>query len=203
LVAILSAVLDEPEEKAARVIASTSADAASSHKDENISINTTGTNLGPPAAGLPPGEPSRQHRDQNRNAQATHASNQNNKKLSINTTGTNLGPPAAGLPPGEPARQHADQNCNNMLIYGSNQNDKKININTTGTNLGPPAAGLPLGKPARKPAVPHGQRQGQEGRARRGRGPQPLNAVLPVVLEQLLGGDAAQRIESIESGETP
>jgi transposase len=203
LVVILSAVLDEPGEKAARVIASTSADAASSLNDEKININKTGTNLGPPAAGLPPGEPARQHRDQNRNAQATHASHQNDEKINTKTTGTNLGPPTAGLPPGEPARRNKDQNRNVQATHASHNNDEKININTTGTNLGPPAAGLPPGEPARKPAVPHGQGQGQVGRSRRGRGPQPLNAFLPVVLEQLLGGDAARLIESIESGETP
>lgn len=40
-------------------------------------------------------------------------------------------------------------------------------------------------------------------RSRRGTGPTPLSAILPAVLKQRLGGDAARVLESSESGETP
>jgi len=202
LVAILSAVLDEPGEKAAPVIASTPADAASPRKDENININADPTNLGPPAAGLPTVRPPRQHKDQNINTNAPHPSSQKYENINNKTTRPSLGPPAAGLPTIQPLRQHKDQNINTQATHASSRKDENINTKTTRTNLGPPAAGLSPAQPPRRPAVPHGQGQGPVGRSRRERGPQPLSAILPAVLQQL-GGDAAQLIESTESGETP
>jgi transposase len=94
----------------------------------------------------------------------------------------------------------------------------------TKINLQRAAAQLPSAKPSRnhppsavpREAAPGGPRCGPEtrppaaseaqpaaGRARQGRGPKPLNQILPAVLKKLVGGDVAQRIESTLSGETP
>jgi transposase len=48
-----------------------------------------------------------------------------------------------------------------------------------------------------------GAARGPVDRSRRGGGPAPLSAILPAVLRQWLGGDAAAVLESTESGETP
>ncbi len=48
-----------------------------------------------------------------------------------------------------------------------------------------------------------GTARGPVDRSRRGRGPTPLSAILPAVLERWLGGEAARLLESTESGETP
>jgi hypothetical protein len=70
----------------------------------------------------------------------------------------------------------------------------------TRTNLGQAAAQLPHAQPARVHPAPQARREA--GHASRGRGPKPLSAILPAVFPQL-GGDTAQVIESIPSGETP
>jgi hypothetical protein len=98
------------------------------------------------------------------------------------------------------ASSQKNENINTKTTHASSQKNENINTKTTRTNLGPTVTQLPPAQPAREPAAP--KAQGQVGRARRGRGPTPLSAILPAVLKQL-GGDAAQVLESTESGETP
>jgi hypothetical protein len=86
------------------------------------------------------------------------------------------------------------------MIYCSSHADNDINIETDRANPGSTAAPLPPASPVREPAAPRGR--GAAGRVRRGRGPQPLSAILPAVLESL-GGEAARLIQSTPSGETP
>jgi transposase len=99
-----------------------------------------------------------------------------------------------------------------------------INDDITKTNVQRAAAQLPSAKPrrnhpaldAQRKAARGGQRCGPKtqqhaaseaqpaaGRGSRERGPKPLNEILPAVLNQLVGGDAAKRIQSTVSGETP
>jgi transposase len=79
-------------------------------------------------------------------------------------------------------------------------NIHNIDIDTTQTNLGHAAAQLPAADQAREHAALAAQREAACGR--RGRGPERLSAILPAVLDQLLGGAAAQVLESTRSGET-
>jgi hypothetical protein len=203
LAAILAAVLDEPGKKAAQPIVPTPASDAESYNHDNVNIEANGTDLGPSAPGLPTAQPRRGGTPRNSNNQAVPAASRKHENININENKTNLEPPAAGLPTAEPRRQRTGQHSNSKATHGPSQHDENINTKSNETNLGPPAAGLPLGEPARKPAVPRDQGPGPVGRTRRGCGPQPLSAILPVVLQRILGGDAAQVIESIESGETP
>jgi transposase len=91
---------------------------------------------------------------------------------------TNLERAAAQLPPALPARQHPAVNAPRKAAGG-------------GQGRGPTAGQRPASGAARPPA-----------RSGSGRGPKPLSAILPEILKRL-GGDTAQEIESIESGETP
>lgn len=76
-----------------------------------------------------------------------------------------------------------------------------ITTETTQTNLGRAAASLPAAERLREHAV-LGARW-EAARDARGRGPRRLRELLPAVLDQMVGGDAAQRIKSSTSGETP
>ena len=99
-----------------------------------------------------------------------------------------------------------------------------IDKNITKINIQRAAAQLPSAKPSRnhppldvqRKAAPGGPKCGPKtqpraaskaqpaaGRGSQGRGPKPLNQILPAVLHKLVGGDIAQRIESTLSGETP
>jgi transposase len=76
-----------------------------------------------------------------------------------------------------------------------------IDMETTQTNLGRAAASLSAAERAREHAAL--DTQWKAARARRGREPRRLCALLPAVLHQMVGGDTAQRIQSRLSGETP
>jgi len=99
-----------------------------------------------------------------------------------------------------------------------------IDNNITKSNLQRAAAQLPSAKPSRnhppsdvqRKAAPGGPRCGPKtqpraaskaqpvaGRGSQGRGPKPLNQILPAALKNLVGGDVAKQIESTLSGETP
>ena len=80
-------------------------------------------------------------------------------------------------------------------------NKHNIDINITQTNLGCAAAQLPRAEQARERAALDAR--GKEAHGRRGRGPKRLSAILPAVLAQLGGTDAAKLVQSTESGETP
>jgi hypothetical protein len=98
-----------------------------------------------------------------------------------------------------------------------------ITEDVTKLNLQRAAAQLPSPKPSRnhppldvsRKAAPGGQKCGPKtqppaaskaqpaaGRGSQGRGPKPLNQILPAVLNKLVGGDVAKQIESKLSGET-
>jgi transposase len=77
----------------------------------------------------------------------------------------------------------------------------KITVETTQTNLGRAAASLPAAERLREHAALAAR--WEAARDRRGRGPRQVRELLPAVLDQMVGGDAAQRIESSTSGETP
>jgi transposase len=91
---------------------------------------------------------------------------------------TNLEHAAAQLPPAVPARKHPAANAPRKAAGG-------------GQRRGPATRRQPASGDSSSPA-----RSGQ------GRGPKPLSTILPEVLKRI-GGDAAQVIESITSGETP
>jgi transposase len=76
-----------------------------------------------------------------------------------------------------------------------------IDLETTRTNLGRAAARLPAAEQVRERAALSAQ--WEAARTRRGRGPRQLCEILPAVLSQMVGGDAAPLIESSMSGETP
>ncbi|HEX4562100.1 MAG TPA: transposase [Gemmatimonadales bacterium] len=76
-----------------------------------------------------------------------------------------------------------------------------ITLETTQTNLGRAAAALPAAERALERATLHFQ--WEQARGRRGRGPQQLCALLPAVLEKMVGGKATPLIKSKTSGETP
>jgi transposase len=76
-----------------------------------------------------------------------------------------------------------------------------ITLETTQTNLVRAAACLPAAERLREHAA-LGARW-EADRDRRGRGPQQCRALLPAVLDQMVGGDAPPGIESSMSGETP
>jgi len=99
-----------------------------------------------------------------------------------------------------------------------------IDEDVTKQNLQRAAAQLPSAKSSRnhppldvpRKAAPGGPKCGPKtqppaaskaqpaaGRGSRRRGPKPLNQILPAVLDKLVGGDIAKRIESTLSGETP
>lgn len=91
---------------------------------------------------------------------------------------TNLERAAAQLPPAVAARQQPAVNAPRKAAGG-------------GPGRGPTARQQPAAGDSSPPA-----------RSGSGRGPKPLSTILPEVLKRL-GGDAAQVLESIESGETP
>jgi hypothetical protein len=91
----------------------------------------------------------------------------------------NLQRAAAQLPSAKPSRNHPPADVPSKAAPGGPR---------CGPKTQPPAASQP------QPAA---------GRGRPGRGPKPLNQILPAVLNKLVGGDVAQRIESTLSGETP
>jgi transposase len=93
-------------------------------------------------------------------------------------------------PPGG-ARPEGDGRDVTLMNHRSSHDDG-IHEGTTRTTPAPPAA--------RGPAAPS---RGPADRSRRGGGPTPLGAILPAVLKQYLGGEAARVLESTESGETP
>jgi hypothetical protein len=80
-------------------------------------------------------------------------------------------------------------------------NKHKITTETTQTNLGRAAAFLPAAERLREHAALDAQ--WKAARDRRGGGPRRLCALLPAVLDQMVGGDATRRIQSSVSGETP
>jgi hypothetical protein len=102
----------------------------------------------------------------------------NNHNINDDITRTNLERAAAQLPSAKPARQYPAVTAPRKAAGG-------------GPRRGPTAGGQPGSAAPRQPA-----------RSGRGRGPKPLSAILPEVLTKL-GGDAAQVLESIGSGETP
>jgi transposase len=91
---------------------------------------------------------------------------------------TNLERAAAQLPPAVPARQHPAVNAPRKAPGGGQGRGAAARQQPASGNASPPA------------------------RSGRGRGPKPLSTILPEVLKRI-GGEAAQVIESIESGETP
>jgi transposase len=78
--------------------------------------------------------------------------------------------------------------------------EHKINLTTTRTNLRHAAAQLPDAEQARQREALEAKRA--EIRGKRGRGPKRLAAILPAVLDQLVGGQHVELIESKVSGET-
>jgi hypothetical protein len=91
---------------------------------------------------------------------------------------TNLERATAQLPPALPARKHPAVNAPRKAADG-------------GQGRGPTARLQPPSGDSTPPA-----------RSGRGHGPKPLSAILPEIRKRL-GGDTAQKIESIVSGETP
>ena len=80
-------------------------------------------------------------------------------------------------------------------------NKENIPLETMQTHLGHAAASLPAAERLREHAALDAR--WEAARDRRGRGPQHVRALLPAVLDQMVGGDTAPRIESCTSGETP
>jgi transposase len=76
-----------------------------------------------------------------------------------------------------------------------------IDPETTRIHLGRAAAALPAAEQTRERSALHAQ--WNQARDRRGRGPQRLSEILPAVLNLMVGGETAPRIESDASGETP
>ena len=81
------------------------------------------------------------------------------------------------------------------------QHRHAITLETTQTNLGRAAANLPAAERLREHAAL--QARWEAARDRRGSGPRHVRELLPAVLNQMVGGDATERIESTTSGETP
>jgi hypothetical protein len=187
------------------------------HNVHEIDIETTQINLRHAGAQLPGAEQERERaslaaQEQESRSRRGRKARQRNAILAavLRQLGVEIARPS-GSTPSQSASTQKDENIrithastqkdeNIRITHASTQKDENIRIKTTRTNPGPTTAQLPSAPPAREPAAAQGP--GPAGRVRRGRGPQPLSAILPAVLQRL-GGEAAQLIQSSLSGETP
>ena len=174
------------------------------HNVHEIDIETTQINLRHAGAQLPGAEQERERaslaaQEQESRSRRGRKARQRNAILAavLRQLGVEIARPS-GSTPSQSASTQKDENI--RITHASTQKDENIRIKTTRTNPGPTTAQLPSAPPAREPAAAQGP--GPAGRVRRGRGPQPLSAILPAVLQRL-GGEAAQLIQSSLSGETP
>jgi transposase len=174
------------------------------HNVHEINIEVTQANLRQAAAQLPGAEQQREYAHLAACQEETRQRRRGRKVRQLSATLAAVLDPARGdaaargsTPSGAASAPGGEAISINYehVIYHNNDN---ISVNQE--ELGPAAAQLPPAPPAWKPAAP--EAQGPARRSHRGRGPQPLSAILPVVLHQL-GVEPAQVLQSTPSGETP
>jgi transposase len=175
------------------------------HNVHEINIETTQVNLRRAAEKLPGAEQQREWARLAACQEETCRRRQGRKVRQLNATlSAVLGPvrgdaaAARGAPSSEATSSGEVETS--FIKYEHPIDHSNENIIVTKKELGPTAAPLPPAPPAWKPAAP--EAQGPARRSHRGRGPQPLSAILPVVLQKL-GVEPAAMIQSTPSGETP
>jgi transposase len=167
------------------------------HNEHSMNSDALGTNLRNAAAQLPAVAPSRGPVT----PQAPNDHNMNNNK---NSPSLQHGAawrcaasalPEATLPRAASVREPTPQAPNDHKMIN---NTNEPNLQHGAARRCAAASALPEATLSRAASV----RGPTAGRAHRGRGPQPLSAILPAVVQRL-GGEAAKVIESQASGETP
>jgi transposase len=167
------------------------------HEDHEMDMEMTRTNLRQAAAQLPAAESQRERAELAARVQRPHP--RRGRKIrrfdaiasavlpqpEPGGSGLSGSSPSGAAPSGQDGQDAAITNHYSSHVYENN-------CRTTRTTPAPSAACGSAAPP-----------RGPGDRSRRGHGPTPLSALLPAVLRQYLGGEAAEVLESTESGETP